>query len=76
MAGAVAAKMGVPTGPVKSQFGYHIILNNKYSEVKDSLIATVNGNAGSNLLAGYMTTAKISVNSSYGVWNSAIAAIG
>ncbi len=76
MAGAVAAKMGVPTGPVKSQFGYHIILNNKYSEVKDSLITTVNSNAGSNLLAGYMTTAKISVNSSYGVWNSAIAAIG
>lgn len=76
MAGAVAAKMGVPTGPVKSQFGYHIILNHNYSDVKDSLISTVNANAGSNLLAGFMTTAKISVNSSYGVWNSAIAAIG
>jgi hypothetical protein len=75
MAGAVNAKMGVPTGPVKSQFGYHIILNHKYDDVKESLISTVNSNAGSNLLAGYMTTAKISVNSAYGVWNSAIAAI-
>ena len=75
MAGAVSAKMGVPTGPIKSQFGYHIILNHKYEDVKDSLISTVNANAGSNLLAGYMTTAKISVNSAYGVWNSAIAAI-
>lgn len=76
MAGAVAAKMGVPTGPIKSQFGYHIILNHNYDDVKDSLITTVNSNAASNLLAGYMTTAKISVNSSYGVWNRAIAAIG
>lgn len=75
MAGAVAAKMGVPTGPVKSQFGYHIILNHKYDDIKDSLLETINKNAGSNLLAGYMTTAKISVNSSYGVWNSAVAAV-
>lgn len=75
MVGAVAAKMGVPSGPVKSQFGYHIILNHKYDDVKDSLITTVNASPGSNLLAGYMTTAKVSVNSSYGVWNSAVATI-
>lgn len=74
LAGAVAAKMGVPTGPVKSSFGYHIILNRNYDEVKDSVLETLNKATGNNLLAGYMTSAKISVNSVYGVWNSAIAA--
>ena len=73
MAGAVAAKMGVPSGPVKSSFGYHIILNLNYAEVKTSLSKVLSQDAGSNLLAGFMTTADVKINSIYGTWNDGVA---
>lgn len=75
MAGAVAAKAGVPSGPVKSQFGYHIILSAKFSDVKDSLTKVVGADPGANLLNGYLTTAHVYVNSIYGTWNSALSSI-
>ena len=75
MIGAVAAKPGVPTGPVKSSFGYHIILSAPFAEVKDSVATVVAENPGITLLAGYMATAKIKVSSTYGVWNGATATI-
>lgn len=73
MAGAVAAKMGVPSGPVKSSFGYHIILNHKYDDVKTSLAKVLSKDAGSNLLAGFITTSDITINSVYGTWNNGTA---
>lgn len=73
MAGAVAAKMGVPSGPVKSSFGYHIILNHKYDDVKTSLAKVLSKDAGSNLLAGFITTSDIAINSVYGTWNNGTA---
>jgi parvulin-like peptidyl-prolyl isomerase len=73
MEGAVAAKMGVPTGPVKSSFGYHIILNHNYEDVKDSLTKVLSSDAGSNLLAGFMTTSDVMINSMYGTWNDGTA---
>lgn len=73
MVGAVAAKMGVPSGPVKSSFGYHIILNHNYEDVKTSLTKVLSENAGSHLLAGFMTTTDVSVNSMYGTWNNGTA---
>jgi parvulin-like peptidyl-prolyl isomerase len=75
MIGAVAAKPGVPTGPIKSSFGYHIILSHPFSEVKQSVTTVVTENAGTTLLAGFMAAADITVNSKYGVWNGATAAI-
>ena len=75
MIGAVAAKPGVPTGPVKSSFGYHIILSAPFADVKDSVATVVAENPGTTLLAGYMTTADIKVSSTYGVWNGATATI-
>ena len=75
MIGAVAAKPGVPTGPVKSSFGYHIILSAPFSDVKDSVATVVAENPGATLLAGYMSTTDIKVNSTYGVWNGATATI-
>lgn len=73
LAGAVAAKMGVPTGPVKTSFGYHVILNHKYEDVQESLTKALSKDAGSNLLAGFMTTADVKVNSIYGTWNDGAA---
>ncbi len=75
MIGAVDAKPGVPTGPVKSSFGYHIILSAPFADVKDSVATVIAENPGSTLLAGYMSTAAIKVSSTYGVWNGATATI-
>ena len=75
MIGAVAAKPGVATGPVKSSFGYHIILSAPFADVKDSVATVVAENPGATLLAGYMSKADIKVNSTYGVWNGATATI-
>ena len=75
MIGAVAAKPGVPTGPVKSSFGYHIILSAPFADVKDSVATVIAENPGATLLAGYMSKADIKVNSIYGVWNGATATI-
>ena len=75
MVGAVAAKPGVPTGPIKSSFGWHIILSHPYSEVKDSVSSVLNENPGAALLAGFMATSDITVNSTYGTWVSATAKI-
>lgn len=75
MIGAVGAKPGVPTGPVKSSFGYHIILSHSFDDVKASVQTVVGENPGSTLLAGYMSAADISVRSTYGKWNGATATI-
>ena len=75
MIGAVGAKPGVPTGPIKSSFGYHIILSHSFDDVKASIQTVVGENPGSTLLAGYMSTADISVRSTYGKWNGATATI-
>lgn len=73
--GSVAAKPGVPTGPVKSSFGYHIILSAPFADVKDSVATVIAENPGATLLAGYMSKTDIKVNSIYGVWNGATATI-
>ena len=75
MVGAVAAKPGVPTAPVKSSFGWHIILSHPHSEVKDSISNVLDENPGAALLAGFMATSEITVNSAYGTWVSATAKI-
>lgn len=75
MRGAVAAKPGVATGPVKSSFGFHVILSHPYSEVKASVLKIVKDDPGNNMLAGYLSSADISVNSAYGKWDGALGTI-
>ncbi|MEI8023405.1 MAG: peptidylprolyl isomerase [Actinomycetota bacterium] len=74
-AGALLAKPGVATGPVKSSFGYHIILVRPFVEVAADISALLEANAGELLFNGYITTSKIKVDSAYGRWNSARGAI-
>jgi len=71
MVGAIAAKPGVPTGPIKTQFGWHIILSHSFDDVKESAARVLSQNAGALLLAGHLAAANVSVNSKYGVWNGA-----
>jgi hypothetical protein len=75
MVGAVAAKAGVPTGPVKTSFGWHIILSHPYSEVNASIANVLKEGTGDTLLAGFMADSDITVNSAYGTWVSATAKI-
>ena len=70
-AGALLAKPGVATGPVKSSFGYHIILIRPFVEVATDISALLEANAGVLLLNGYLATTKIKVDSAYGRWNPA-----
>jgi parvulin-like peptidyl-prolyl isomerase len=75
MVGAVAAKPGVPTQPVKTEFGWHIILSLPYRDVKDSVSSVFNENPAASLLAGFMATSDIRLNSAYGTWVPATAKI-
>lgn len=73
--GAMSAKVGVPSGPVKSSFGYHIILLRPYDEVAASLSENISKAAGGVLAGGYIATSKIAINSKYGTWNRATAKV-
>ena len=75
MVGAVAAKAGVPTGPVKTQFGFHIILNRPYDDIKSSLEKVAATKPSTTNIAGFMAASDISVNSVYGAWNGAMATL-
>ena len=74
-AGALLAKPGVASAPVKSSFGYHIILIGPFVEVATDISALLEANAGELLFNGYISTSKIKVDSAYGRWNSARGAI-
>lgn len=70
-AGALLAKAGVPTGPVKSSFGYHIILNRPFADIKASLMLMLSKEPGMMLMTGYLATHDVIVASEYGRWDSA-----
>lgn len=68
-AGALQAKENVAYGPVKSSFGWHVILIRPFDEIADALNAVLSVDPGHTLLTGYLATADISIKSSYGRWN-------
>jgi len=74
-AGALAAKAGVPTDPVQSSFGWHIIYVRPYDEVADSLEELLAETPGSLLLTGLLATSKVVVASEYGRWNASVGQI-
>jgi parvulin-like peptidyl-prolyl isomerase len=70
------AKVGVPTAPVKTQFGYHVILTTKYvpptfPSVETQIRAEILKEA--NYLAKFVSSslkkAKVTVDPSYGTWS-------
>ena len=71
VAGALSAKPGVASGPIKSSFGYHVIYVRPFTEVAEDISKLLEKDAGANLLTGYLATTKIKVNSRYGIWNAA-----
>jgi parvulin-like peptidyl-prolyl isomerase len=73
--GAVAARPGVPTQPIKSEFGWHIILSHPYSEVKKSVSTVFNKSPAGALVTAFLVMSDITVNSTYGTWVPATAKI-
>lgn len=73
--GALAARAGVPYGPVKTSFGWHVILLAPWDEVKDAALAIVGSDPGPNLATGWLANADISVDPAYGRWDPATGTI-
>jgi len=70
-AGALTAKVGVPTGPVKSSFGYHVILARPYADITLSLNALLAKTPGQMLVIGLLATSTVTVGSQYGHFDAA-----
>jgi peptidyl-prolyl cis-trans isomerase C len=71
VAGALAAEVGVPTEPVKSQFGWHVILLRPFDEVGEDMASLVSTSPGDAALTGALATADITVDQRYGEWSPA-----
>ena len=70
-AGALLAKPGVPTGPVKSSFGYHVIMIRPFADIKASLALMLSKAPGMLLMSGYLATHDVTIASEYGRWDTA-----
>lgn len=70
-AGALVAKPGVPSGPVKSSFGYHVILVRPYADITLSLNALLAKTPGQMLVVGLLATSTVTVGSQYGHFDAA-----
>lgn len=69
VAGALAARTGVPTQPVKTSFGWHVIYIRPFTAVAESVSNNFAQSAGEFLLLGALADAEISVASRYGRWD-------
>lgn len=75
VAGALDVVPGAPSDPVKSQFGWHVIVARPYDEVADSLAAMLRQSPGEMLVSGYLASVRVDVSSRYGRWNPAQGAV-
>lgn len=73
--GAIAARAGIPYGPVQSSFGWHVILLAPWDEVKDAALSLVKAEPGPNLATGWLANADITVDPAYGRWDAATGTI-
>lgn len=69
VAGALGARTGVPTKPVQSSFGWHVIFIRPFTAVGESLTANLTSAPGEYLLLGALADADITVATRYGRWN-------
>ncbi|NNE12458.1 MAG: hypothetical protein HKN41_09470 [Ilumatobacter sp.] len=74
--GVLDASVGVPTEPIESSFGWHVILHRPWDEVADSVTALHQpGASGKLLFDGFAATADIEVDPRYGTWNRLASAV-
>lgn len=75
VAGALAARTGIPTKPVKSSFGWHVIFIRPFTAVSESVSANFAEAPGEYLLLGALADAEISVASRYGRWDPLVGTV-
>lgn len=75
LAGAFAATPGVPTPPVETSFGWHVIDVVPFEEASESLTALYADGPGALLLNGFFRSVDVDVDPRYGVWSPADQAI-
>lgn len=77
--GTLAAEVGVPHGPVRSSFGWHIILVSErtaptFDELRTELVSSLSaaqaGELWTTWLVDALTTAVVSVDPEYGTWTT------
>ena len=69
VAGALGARTGVPTKPIQSSFGWHVIYIRPFPAVAESVTANLTSAPGEYLLLGALADADITVASRYGRWD-------
>jgi peptidyl-prolyl cis-trans isomerase C len=69
VAGALAAEVGVPTEPIESSFGFHVILVRPFEEVGDALVQQLQDVAAATRLDELVTGADVTVSKAIGVWS-------
>jgi foldase protein PrsA len=67
--GALAAEVGVPTQPVESQFGFHVILVRPFDEIREGLVPLLQGTASQVRLGELVADAEVTVSPSIGTWS-------
>lgn len=75
VAGVLRAEPGVPYGPVRSSFGYHVIYVQPFDEVKDTVLELVKSQPGPLMATGLVSNTDVTVDPAYGVWSTAVGAI-
>ncbi len=73
--GAIAARAGIPYGPVQSSFGWHVILLAPWDAVKGDVLSLVKAEPGPNLATGWLANAEITIDPAYGRWDAATGTI-
>ena len=67
--------VGTPTNPVQDESGWHVAVHRPWSEISADHAAALADRTGRQLLAGFLATADIRVNSTYGTWNPVLAQV-
>ena len=75
VAGVLRAEPGVPFGPVRSNFGYHVVYVQPFDEVSDTVLELVKSQPGPLMATGLVSNTDVTVDPAYGVWSTAVGAI-
>lgn len=75
MDAAIPGHSGQFIGPVRTQFGYHVIVHRPWAEVGDAVMKRLNENSTSLLAIGYLASSDVWVNSQFGTWSTAKSAV-